>query len=40
MKYNSRKLKTKKNLKYTITLIIQLYDMQNIKELQLVVKVV
>jgi hypothetical protein len=33
MKYDSKKLKTKKNLKYTITLIIQLYNIQDIKEL-------
>jgi hypothetical protein len=40
MKYNSRKLKIKKNLKYVMTFIIQLRDMQDIKELQLLVKVI
>ena len=40
MKYNNRKLKTKKNLKYTITLVIRSYDTQDIKELRLAVKVV
>jgi hypothetical protein len=40
MKHNSRKLKTEKNLKYIITLVIRLYDTQDVKELQLAVKVV
>jgi hypothetical protein len=33
MKYNSRKLEIKKNLKYVITLVIRLYDTQDVKEL-------
>jgi hypothetical protein len=40
MKHDSKKLKTEKNLKYTITLIIQSHNTQDIKKLQLVVKVV
>jgi hypothetical protein len=40
MKYNSRKLKLKKNLKNIITFVIRLYNTQDIKELQPVVKVI
>jgi hypothetical protein len=40
MKYNSRKLKTEKNLKNIIMFIIWSHNTQNVKELQLAVKVV
>jgi len=40
MKYNSKKLEIKKNLKYITTFITRLYDTQDIKELQPPVKVV
>jgi len=40
MKYNNRKLKIKKNLKYIITLITRLYNTQDVKELRPAVKVV
>jgi len=40
MKYNNRKLKIKKNLKYTIMFITQSHNTQDVKELQPAVKVV
>jgi len=40
MKYNNRKLEIEKNLKYTMTLITQLYNTQDIKELRPAVEVV
>jgi hypothetical protein len=40
MKYNSRKLELEKNLKNITTFIIRSRDTQDIKELQLAVKVV
>ena len=38
--YDSRKLETEKNLKYTMTLVIWSHDTKDIKELQPAVKVV